>query len=552
MITSGSLKSTNLLKILTDAEGKSFTGTVTLKGKTGLASVTLKGGKVVSIREPRVKSRLGRNLVSRNIITEKELQNALNAQKKKGGSILGQILIEQAVLEQEALDAAMMSVVEESLIHLLTWEEGLFSVEEEEVAGEAVGDISYKEMAKKAGQMKSAVEDEWTIDQIVPSKGRIEESVKEEILQTVRRVSQKLRDLKPDEVVLLVEDELLMREMFKDKLISFGFDVDAVESPHQALEKLTEYEETGKLPIVLADLIMPTLSGKGIFGGLELLEEIQKTYSHIPVIVNTAYPEASIRRRALFLGATYYINKPDRQNIGPDELENQLNLFIEEVAVCIQNVIQRHEVYFERDQQNILREELLVQLIQSREELEKVGEVIQRDTGDIKFLSETSAKMVRDKSLARMAEVIVNFALREMDRCAILLVRRDEVNGFYGGDRRSGGENFGVQIKALNMKITESPLLQSAVDSGKMVALDNPSDQLGESLKNVLGEPEPKHVVVLPLLVQNMVVALLYGDVIPGGTPPRDIDSLEILLNLASLSLEIQQQQVMLKRLKEN
>jgi hypothetical protein len=40
--------------------------------------------------------------------------------------------------------------------------------------------------------------------------------------------------------------------------------------------------------------------------------------------------------------------------------------------------------------------------------------------------------------------------------------------------------------------------------------------------------------------------------VIPGGTPPRDIDSLEILLNLASLSLEIQQQQVMLKRLKEN
>jgi len=552
MITSGSLKSTNLLKILTDAEGKSFTGTVTLKGKTGLASVTLKGGKVVSIREPRVKSRLGRNLVSRNIITEKELQNALNVQKKKGGSILGQILIEQAVLEQEALDAAMMNVAEESLIHLLTWEEGLFSVEEEEVAGEAVGDISYKEMAKKAGQMKSAVEDEWTIDQIVPSKGQIEEGVKEEILQTVRRVSQKLRDLKPDEVVLLVEDELLMREMFKDKLISFGFDVDAVESPHQALEKLTEYEETGKLPIVLADLIMPTLSGKGIFGGLELLEEIQKTYSHIPVIVNTAYPEASIRRRALFLGATYYINKPDRKNIGPDELENQLNLFIEEVAVCIQNVIQRHEVYFERDQQNILREELLVQLIQSREELEKVGEVIQRDTGDIKFLSETSAKMVRDKSLARMAEVIVNFAAREMDRCAILLVRRDEVNGFYGGDRRSGGENFGVQIKSLNMKITESPLLQKAVDSGKMVALDNPSDQLGESLKNVLGEPEPKHVVVLPLLVQNMVVALLYGDVIPGGTPPRDIDSLEILLNLASLSLEIQQQQVMLKRLKEN
>ena len=552
MITSGSLKSTNLLKILTDAEGKSFNGTVTLKGKTGLASVTLKGGKVVFIREPRVKSRLGRYLVSRNIITEKELQSALNAQKKKGGSFLGEILIEQAVIEKDTLDTAMKTVAEESLIHLLTWEEGLFSIEEEEVSGEPVGDISYKEMAKKAGQLASAVEDEWTIDQIVASKGQIDEGIKDEILKTVRRVSQKLRELKPDEVVLMVEDELLMREMFKDKLISFGFEVDAVDSPHKALEKLAEYEETGKIPIVLADLIMPTLSGKGIFGGLELLEEIQKTYNHIPVIVNTAYPEASIRRRALFLGATYYINKPDRADIAPDELENQLNLFIEEVAVCIQNVIQRHEVYFERDQQNILREELLTQLIQSREELEKVGEVVQRDTGDIKFLSETSYNMVRDKSLGKMAEVMVNFAAREMDRCAIFLVRKDELTGFYGGDRRPEGKQFGARVKELNMSISDSPLIKQVVEAGKIVAKENPGDQLGNQIKELLGDPEPKHTVILPILVQNMVVALLYCDVVPGGTPPRDIDSLEILLNLASLSLEIQQQQAMLKRLKEN
>ena len=552
MITSGSLKSTNLLKILTDAEGKSFNGTVTLKGKTGLASVTLKGGKVVFIREPRVKSRLGRYLVSRNIITEKELQSALNAQKKKGGTFLGEILIEQAVIEKDTLDTAMKTVAEESLIHLLTWEEGLFSIEEEEVSGEPVGDISYKEMAKKAGQLASAVEDEWTIDQIVASKGQIDEGIKDEILKTVRRVSQKLRELKPDEVVLMVEDELLMREMFKDKLISFGFEVDAVESPHKALEKLAGYEETGKIPIVLADLIMPTLSGKGIFGGLELLEEIQKTYNHIPVIVNTAYPEASIRRRALFLGATYYINKPDRADIAPDELENQLNLFIEEVAVCIQNVIQRHEVYFERDQQNILREELLTQLIQSREELEKVGEVVQRDTGDIKFLSETSYKMVRDKSLGKMAEVMVNFAAKEMDRCAIFLVRKDELTGFYGGDRRPEGKQFGARVKELNMSISDSPLIKQVVEAGKIVAKENPGDQLGNQIKELLGDPEPKHTVILPILVQNMVVALLYCDVVPGGTPPRDIDSLEILLNLASLSLEIQQQQVMLKRLKEN
>jgi CheY-like chemotaxis protein len=550
MIVSGSLKITDLLKILKDGVTESFTGTVTLKGKTGLASITLKAGEVVFIREPRIKSRLGRFLVGRNIITEKELQSALNAQKKKGGSFLGEVLIEQAVIDKESLDQAMKSVAEESLVHLFTWAEGLFRVEEEEVQGTSIGFIDYAALANKARQLASAVEDDWAIDELMPKEAQMGEEIREEIFTAVRRVSQKLRELKPDEVVLLVEDEMLMREMFKDKLSSFGFDVDAVESPHKAIELLDGYEESGKIPIVIADLIMPTLSGKGIFGGLELLEEIQKTRSHIPVIVNTAYPDPSIRRRALFLGATYYINKPERKDIAPDQLENQLNLFIEEVALCIQNVIQRHEVYFERDHQNILREELLSQLIQSREELQKVGDVVRRDTGDIRFLSETSARMVRDKSLGKMAEVIVNFASTEMDRCAILLIRKDDVTGFYGADRRPGGEGFGEAIKGLNMRVSDSPLLKQAVDGKKVVTVENPGDQVGAPLAAVLGDPLPHHTVVLPILVQNMTVALLYGDVVPGGAPPREIDSLEILLNLASLSLEIQQQHVMIQRLK--
>ncbi len=85
-----------------------------------------------------------------------------------------------------------------------------------------------------------------------------------------------------------------------------------------------------------------------------------------------------------------------------------------------------------------------------------------------------------------------------------------------------------------------------------MLTVEAPGDKLGSTISELLGDPQPKYTVILPILVQNMVVALLYCDVIPGGPPPRDVDSLEILLNLASLSLEIQQQQVMLKRLKEN
>jgi CheY-like chemotaxis protein len=271
MVTSGSLKSTDLLKILMEAEKSSYTGTLTLKGKTGLASIALMGGRIVQIREPRLRSRLGRYFVKKNIITEKELQTALSIQKKKGkGEFIGEILIEQGVIDKETLESAMKTVLDESLVHLFSWgNEGLFRLEEsEDVQGEPVEHTALDELAKRAAQLTSAVEDEWALEQIVSDRDQIGGEIKEEIFQAIRRVSQKLRELKPKEVVLLVEDEMLMREMFRDKLTSFGFEVDAVSSPDKALEKLAEYDETGKIPIVLADLIMPTLSGKGIFGGL--------------------------------------------------------------------------------------------------------------------------------------------------------------------------------------------------------------------------------------------------------------------------------------------
>ena len=553
MVTSGSLKAMGLSKLLADAKSRRFTGSLTLKGKTGLAGISLKDGEVVDVQEPRVRSRLGRYLVTKNLITEKELQTALNIQKQSGkGEFLGEILVGQRVLDRSILESSMKNVVEDSLVHLLGWEEGLYRVEPSDVVvGDPVGIAPIPELLSRTTQITSAVEEEWVISELLPDGGELESGVKGEILAAVRRVSQKLRELKPKEIVLMVEDEALMREVFKDKLESFGFDVDAVESPQKAIEKLSDYDLEGKLPIVLADLIMPTLSGKGIFGGLELLEEIQKTHSHVPVIVNTAYPDPTIRRRALFLGATYYINKPERKDITPDKLENQLNLFIEEVALCIQNVIQRHEIFFEREQQNILREELLSQLIQSREELQKVGELVQRDTGDIRFLRETSDKMVHNKSLAKMAETIVQFAGSEMDRSAIFLIRREKVSGFYGYDRRPDHEDFGDRIRSLHFTLDGAPVIQEAVTSGKGVIKRDPGDGLGSALLAAFGDSPPEHTVILPLLVQNMVVAVLYGDVVSGGTPPRELDSLEILLNLASMSLEIQQQHAIIQRLRQ-
>jgi hypothetical protein len=54
-----------------------------------------------------------------------------------------------------------------------------------------------------------------------------------------------------------------------------------------------------------------------------------------------------------------------------------------------------------------------------------------------------------------------------------------------------------------------------------------------------LGGFVPKQVIIIPIIVQQIVVAFLYGDVGPNSPPCRNIDALMILANLASFALEI-------------
>ncbi len=290
MVASGSLKSIVLSDILAQAAAENFTGIVTIKGNSELGSVTMRGGKVVDVREPRFRSRLGRTLVQKKLITEKELQSALKEQKSRGKGPLGEILMGMGLIGRANLEAAMKEVLEESLVQLLTWKEGLFRADAiETVIGEDVGISPVADLARRAHLIAPGLEEDWYLNEMLSRGGEQPAApVQGEVLQNVKRLSSKLRELKPKEIVLLVEDEALMRQLFRDKLESFGFMVDAVDSPRAALEKLTEYDARGLLPVVVSDLIMPTLSGKRLFGGLELLEEIQKSFSLVPVLVTTS------------------------------------------------------------------------------------------------------------------------------------------------------------------------------------------------------------------------------------------------------------------------
>ena len=100
--------------------------------------------------------------------------------------------------------------------------------------------------------------------------------------------------------ILIVDDEKSTRSLLKYILLSDDFDLIEAEDGKEALELLKKQ----KIDLMITDRSMPQM------GGLELLKELRRLKSKLPVIVISAYGEESLWGEAIGLGALDYIVKP--------------------------------------------------------------------------------------------------------------------------------------------------------------------------------------------------------------------------------------------------
>lgn len=100
--------------------------------------------------------------------------------------------------------------------------------------------------------------------------------------------------------ILIVDDELGMREGCRRSLARYGFDVRTAENGSDGLRMLGDED----YDLVLVDIIMPGVSG------LELLERIRQYDPSITCLVITGYAALSVATQALELGAHDVLAKP--------------------------------------------------------------------------------------------------------------------------------------------------------------------------------------------------------------------------------------------------
>lgn len=99
--------------------------------------------------------------------------------------------------------------------------------------------------------------------------------------------------------ILVVDDDLRLREVLKRYLMKNGFLVTAAESAEDAWGKL----ESLSFDLLVLDVMMPGQSG------LELTEKLRRT-SQVPILLLTARGEPDDRIAGLEAGADDYLAKP--------------------------------------------------------------------------------------------------------------------------------------------------------------------------------------------------------------------------------------------------
>jgi|YelNatPaOPRAMG01_1025707.scaffolds.fasta_scaffold00008_8 two-component system C4-dicarboxylate transport response regulator DctD len=135
---------------------------------------------------------------------------------------------------------------------------------------------------------------------------------------------QEMRDEKDRPDILIVDDELVMRESLKEWLELDGFSVRTAESGVQALECVAQ-----KRPdVAVVDIKMPGMDG------VTLLRKIKEIDSSIPVVMITAHATIDNAVQSMKEGAYDYIMKP----FPPEKLSNVLRKVVEHERLKAENI----------------------------------------------------------------------------------------------------------------------------------------------------------------------------------------------------------------------
>ncbi|MBT0662987.1 response regulator [Geobacter pelophilus] len=554
----GNLKDLGLAEILQIVSLSRKSGVLGIRCDEQEANIVFRQGQVVKATSTTYPVDLAEALLARGFVEKNALELAKSRQQAEGFSRrLGDILIQERIVEAALLEELVHEQVEQIVYSLFSWEEGTFDFDLQDNL-DTVDDIRTDPLqfilVKGFNAQFLAMEGSRILDEHRHASAKGEKTgvtaaandnvdfefdlVQESGSATTHEATEsgQHQESSPALPLLLVDDDELIRKSLADALEKNGYSVTCFAKGEDALISIDSLCREGLTPLLLQDLIMPRMDGSGLLGGLELLELVHSNFPELKVLVMTDRHDVTAERK---IAAMKYslIMKPSTQELSED------------------STILR---FSDRLLQSLT--ELRSGEVKSVSDSFNIGDELRREMGEDSAAPLAAPQSTGISLLRGMLEelndpalgggiilLVLRFAAEFMARAVIFIVKEDEIVGLGQFGIDDGEQSGDMRVRSMKVPIKERTVFSEVVESQLPVKLQMDDSQWCNYLKEHLGG-NPTEAFMGPIVSEGKVVAVLYGD---NGFDPRpigDTDSLEIFLSQAGIAME---KALLQRRLKE-
>lgn len=546
----GNLEDLGLAEIMQIVSLSRKSGILTLTSIRGEGKIVFSQGEVVLATSPDYRETIAELLVQNGACDQATLERALSLQEREGSrERIGTILASRFSTPAETIEKVIREQIERVVGSLFRWTVGTFdfelhehvdmvdTLETEEMQFMLEKGISSQYLAidglRRLDEERHGGADTETDITLPTETAPVNKSPEPLPIFHAEELSPSAEPSpEPDKrhVILLVDDHGATREILAASLEECGYEVypfaGGADSP---LMRLASLQREGVRPLLLIDLIMPKMDGTGFMGGIEILELIRSNFPEVPVLamadINNAEAEQELRRMGHPL-----IMKPDEEEIVDPESVNDFMVALLTGLNRIRSGGEAPETCENVNLGDVLRRELgeapaytLPQVVQS------TGIALLR--GMLEELNDPALE-------GGITLLVLRFAAEFMNRGVIFVVKRDKIEGLgqFGISSKSGSADS--IVRRMKIPKSEDSLFARVLESRiSLKASPDDGEWTGYVLENLGGEA-PAEIFLGPIVSEEKVVAMLYGDNLPEKKPIGDTDSLEIFLSQAGVAME--------------
>jgi len=507
-------------------------GTLYLKNGDPIVILRFRNGLLSGLDLPGEESPLIRGIRREKLVPPEVLEQAVRECRRAGDSLL-QNLAAKTYLDPEQVLRMVVSEVREVLRRLLQWNEGEFRFE----IGGAEGAGS--ERTGESGRRDDAPSMEGTLLRIPegldPREILLEEmqamgseSVHHFFLPTLPQAARppdaasRPQDAtetaaRGDAVlcVVLVDERSVYRDLLATAWRKEGFRVDPFASPDAGYQRFALLAESGAPVSLVSDLVVPETGGSGFAGGLELLIRARQEFPGAKVLLMSEGVDPTVEEAARSLGARAILQKPMTLPADSEGLREAVESLARQGSRLLLNDGAE-----------------LAEPSAGEDETETI-----RIVDQLSLLGALLGELRRPGSDLEIPLLVLRLASEYFERGVLLAVGDREVRGL-GGFAGNGEQEFlGRKCRGLSLPIAPGTRLNQVLSDKASVRgpLQHPDEM---RLLEQLGGGPSNEAVLLPLLSNDHVVAVLYGDNGKSASPVGDTRGLEIFLGEVGMVLE--------------